>query len=75
MVKEIYLSGTTLPRPYPSRRFYIKIDWSKDKILAVLLKSDDSEEARKSEAQENYGRKCEFDKSLEEIRLEKFILS
>ena len=69
MVKEIYLSGTTLPRPYPSRRFYIKIDWSKDKILAVLLKSDESEESRKSETQENYGGKCKFYESLEGMNL------
>ena len=36
---------------------------------AVLLQADVSEEARKSEAQEKDGVKCEFDKYLEGMRL------
>ena len=35
----------------------------------VLLQADISEEAKKSEAQENSGGKCEFDKSLGGMRL------
>ena len=38
-------------------------------MVAVLLKAYVSEEARKSEAQEKDGRECEFDKSLEGMRL------
>ena len=64
------LSVPTLAIPDPSRRFYIKIDCSKDGMGAVLLQADVSEEARKSEAQEKAGRKCEFDKSLEGMRLQ-----
>ena len=36
---------------------------------AVLLKADVSVEARTLESQENDGRKCEFSKSLEGMRL------
>ena len=37
---------------------------------AVLLKEYESAEARNSEAQEKEGGKCEFDKSLEVMRLQ-----
>ena len=47
-VKETYLSGPTLERPDPYRRFYIKSDWYKNGIGAVLLQEDVSEEARNS---------------------------
>ena len=50
-LKKYILSGPNLARPDPSRRFYIKIYWSKDGMGAVILKSDVSEEARKPEAQ------------------------
>ena len=66
---ESILSGPTLSIPYPSRNFYIKTYWSKDGIVAVLLQSDVSDEARKKEAQEKAGGNCEFDKSLEVMRL------
>ena len=49
--------------------FYIKIDWHNDRIGSLLLQAYVSEESRNSEAQENYGGKCEFDKSLEVMRL------
>ena len=39
-LKKDILSGPTLARPYPSRRFYINIDWSNDVMGAVLLQSD-----------------------------------
>ena len=63
------LSGPTLVRPYPSRMFYIKTYWSKDVMVAVLLKADVSEEARNPEEQEKSGGKCEFENSLEGMRL------
>ena len=47
--KEI-LAGPTLEIPDPSQRFYIKTDWSKDGMGAVILQADESAEARTSEA-------------------------
>ena len=67
-LKKDILSGPTLARSDTSRRFYIKTDWTKDVMGAVLLQSDVSEEAIKPEAQEKAGRKCEFDKYLEDLR-------
>ena len=64
------LSRPTLSMPYPYRRFYIKIDWSKNGMGAVLMQADVSEEARKPEAQEKEVRKYEFLKSLEVMRLQ-----
>ena len=60
------LSGPTLERPDSSRRFYTKRYWSKDRIGVVLMQADVSEE---SEAEEKYGGKCEFEKSLLGMRL------
>ena len=59
-VKEIYLSGPTLARLYPSRKFYTKKYWSKHGMRAVLLQADDSVELRKSKEQEKDGGKGEF---------------
>ena len=56
-------------KPEPSSRFYINTYWSKYGMIAVVLQSDDSVVARKSEAQENGGGKCEFYKSLEGMHL------
>ena len=39
-LKTDILSGPTLSRPDPSRRFYIKTDWSKDGMGVVLLQAD-----------------------------------
>ena len=47
-LKKGILSGPTLERPDPYRRFYIKSDWYKNGIGAVILKEDVSEEARNS---------------------------
>ena len=69
-LKKDILTGPTLSRPEPSIRLYIKTDWSKYGMGTVLLKADVSEEAIKSEAQENDGGKCEFDNSLERICLQ-----
>ena len=50
LLKKDILSRTTLARPGPCIRFYIKIDSSKDGMGSALLKSDDSEKARNLEA-------------------------
>ena len=36
-LKEGILSGPTVGIPYPSPRFYIKMDWYKDVMGAVLM--------------------------------------
>ena len=69
-LKKDIVPGPTLAILDPYQRFYIKIDWSKDETGAVLLQADYSLEARNLEAQEKENRKCEFDKSLEEIFLQ-----
>ena len=46
-LKKDILSGPTLERLYPSRRFYINIEWSNDGIGAVILQAHVSAEARK----------------------------
>eukprot|EP00957_Ditylum_brightwellii_P001811 139232-Ditylum_brightwellii.AAC.1 len=58
-----------LARPDPARRFYLKTDWSKEGMGAVLLQADDSAEARAAEEEEKKGGKCEFDKTLGGLRL------
>ena len=68
-LKKEILSGSTLARPDPYRKLYIKTDWYKDGMGAVLLQAYVSEESRKSEAQEKAGGKCEFEKFLGGIRL------
>ena len=68
-IKKYILSGPTLEKLDPIRRFYIKTDWPKGGMGSVLLKLDISAEARKSEAYEKDGIKCEFDKSIEGMRL------
>ena len=68
-LKKDILSRPTLARPDPSRRLYTKTDLSNYVMVAVLLKVYVSEESRSSEEQEKDGRKCEFYKSLEGMRL------
>ena len=68
-LKKDVLSGPTLARPHSSRRFYIKTDCSKDVLREVFLQAYDSEESRKSDGKENDRGKCEFDKSIEGMRL------
>ena len=50
-LKKGILSGPTLERPDPYRRFYIKTDWSKDGMGVMILQADVSAEAINSEAQ------------------------
>ena len=61
-LKDDIMAGPMLVRPEPYRRFYMDTDLSKDVMGGVLLKSDDSLEATKSEAQEKVGENGEFDK-------------
>ena len=68
-LKKDILSGPTSVISDPSRRFYINTDWSNDGMGEVHFQADVSEEARKSEAQEKSGGKCEFEYSLEGMRL------
>ena len=63
------LKGPTLARPNHNRRFYLKSDWSKDKMGAVLLQADDSPQAIKAEAEECAGGKCAFDRTKSGLRL------
>ena len=70
IVKERYLSGPALARLNSSRRFYINTYWFKYVMVVVLMQSDVSEEAIKSETQENDCGNPEFDKSLEGICLQ-----
>ena len=63
------MAGSSLARLDPSWIFHIKIEWFKGGMKALILKSDDSAEARNSEAHKKAVRNCEFDKSLEGICL------
>eukprot|EP00957_Ditylum_brightwellii_P066131 5018059-Ditylum_brightwellii.AAC.1 len=58
-----------LARPDPTQRFYLKTDWSKEGMGAVLLQADDSPDARAAEEEEQKGGKCEFDRSLGGLKL------
>eukprot|EP00957_Ditylum_brightwellii_P061564 4671783-Ditylum_brightwellii.AAC.1 len=68
-LKEDVIKGPMLARPDPTRRFYLKTDWSKNGMGAVLLQADDSPEARVAKQKEAGGGKCEFDKSAHGLRL------
>ena len=69
-LKAEILTGSTLARPDPTRRFCLKTDWSKSKMGAVLLQADPADEqATNAEARELAGGKCEFDKTKSGLRL------
>ena len=68
-LKEEIMEGPTLSIPDPSRIFYIKTDWSKNGMEAVLLQLDESVKTIKAEVQEKASEKCEFEKSLEGMPL------
>ena len=63
-LNELILSGPVLARPDFSRRFYLKTDWSKEKMGAVLCQAEDTPKAREAEALETKGGKCKFDTTL-----------
>ena len=54
---------------YPYWIFYINTDWGKDLMGTEILQKYGSLEARNTEAQEKASGKCEFNKSLEGMRL------
>ena len=58
-----------MARPDPYIGFYIKKDWYKYGLGVVLLQAYVSEEAIIADAQEKDSRKCEFDNSLDGMRL------
>ena len=68
-LKSSILKGPMLARPDPNRRFYLKMDWSKDWMGAVLLQANDSPESRAAEKREAEGGRCEFDKTSSGLRL------
>ena len=68
-LREDILSEPVLARPDPDRRFYLKTDWSKDGMGAVLLQAEDTPEACKAEDEEARGEPCSFDKTRAGLRL------
>jgi len=68
-LKETVLSAPILQRPNPKRRYFLKTDWCKDGMAAVLLQRDDSPEAAAAEERENQGEPCEFDLTQTGLRL------
>jgi hypothetical protein len=68
-LKRDILAGPVLARPDPNRRFYLKSDWSKEKMGAVLLQADSSPQAKAAEAKELEGGRCEFDRRKSGLRL------
>ena len=68
-LKKDVIAGPILARSDPSRHFYLKTDWSKDKMGAVLLLADDSPTASTAEDRERAGGKCDFDCTKSGLRL------
>lgn len=68
-LKDCILSYPILQRPDPNKRFYLKTDWCKDGMAAVLLQRDDSPEAAAAEEREAAGGPCEFDLTQSGLRL------
>ena len=68
-LKNDIIAGPVLARPDPSRRFYLKMDWSKEKMGAVLLQADTTPPAQAAETRERNGGRCEFDRTKSGIRL------
>ena len=65
------ITRPTLARPDYTRRFYLKTDWCRLGMAAVLLQADpDNQKAEQSENQEaNKEGQCEFDKHMHRLRL------
>ena len=60
----------SLARPDYDRRFYLKTDWSKHAMAAVLLQADPTdEEALNHETKEKQGGPCVFDSKKTSLRL------
>ena len=69
MSKDIILSSPILQRPNPDKRYYLKTDWCKAGMAAVLLQCDDSPEALAAMQREDQGSPCEFEKTEHGLRL------
>ncbi|KAI2511600.1 hypothetical protein MHU86_2854 [Fragilaria crotonensis] len=65
------MTRPTLARPDYTRRFYLKTDWCRLGMAAVLLQADPNDEvAKQHETQEaTQGRQCSFDKHMHRLRL------
>jgi RNase H-like domain found in reverse transcriptase/Integrase zinc binding domain/Reverse transcriptase (RNA-dependent DNA polymerase) len=68
LIEEV-IRGPTLQRPDPSRRYYVKTDWCKDGIGAVLLQPDTSATSQIAEDVECQGGQCNFDLTRSGLRL------
>lgn len=64
------IARPVLARPDYTRRFYLKTDWSRLGMAAVLLQADPTDDkATEAEAQEEAGGPCAFDKTTHHLRL------
>ncbi len=68
-LKSELLEGPVLKRPNWNRRFYLKTDWSKEAMAAVVLQPDCDAQAEGGITRELEGGKCEFDLTLSGLRL------
>ena len=68
-LKTEVIAGPVLARPDPKRRFYVKTDWSKNKMGTVLCQADPSAENLDAEIREAAGEKCHFDRTKAGPRL------
>jgi hypothetical protein len=68
-LKQEILNGPVLKRPNWNRRFYLKTDWSKNAMGAVVLQADCTPEAEEAIQRELEGGAWEFDKTLSGLRL------
>ena len=68
---EELMSRPTLARPDYTRRFYLKTDWCRLGMAAVLLQADPKDkDARTHEDQETQrSEQCKFDKHMHQLRL------
>ena len=54
-LKQDIIAGPVLARPHPDWRFYLKTDWSKEKMGAVLLQANVTPQAQAAEDRERQG--------------------
>ena len=66
------MAGPTLERQDPSRRFYIKTDWSKDGMGAVILQAYDLAETSNAEAQEEASESVDLNSTWKECAYGQF---
>lgn len=63
------LEGPVLKRPNWNRRFYLKMDWSKEAMAAVTCQAKCTPEAEVAIARELEGGACKFNKPMTGLRL------